>query len=202
MQTTLRRGAWKPAIIGLSCSTTHGKSSFSSGGYEASSSVKAKCPCKHQGLSSLLHFGKILPYRHCLLPSAAFPSPKQARKAHVLATPVVLLIQVPCVGTAVNAIGGRRWSKTKPPKNLRAEGTQLCVQSLFISRYSSSFHPVLKLSTKLLSLTFTISFLSAPLPAGTSKAAASQQKGLHDLCNSTHWERLNQFLLFLGQQRP
>lgn len=102
-------------------------------------------------------------------------------------------------------------NKTNPPQNPRAEGLHkacspgLLAPSLVLTTHSSLdtipvFTLLLKLPMKLFSLSFTISFLS--LPAATSTTAASQQKGLHDLCNSTHWERLNPFPLFPAQHRP
>lgn len=116
------------------------------------------------------------------------------------------------MGAAANAILAGK-NKTKPLKKPRAKGLHkayspgLLPPSLVFNMHSSQdtvpvFTLVLKLPMKLLSLTFTISFLSSPLSAGTSNAAASQQKGLHDLCNSTHWERLNPSPLFLDQHRP
>lgn len=157
-----------------------------------------------------LHFGEILPSGHCLLLSAASIGSEPDGEAQELATRVMLRIHMPCVRAAANAIW-REGNKTNPPQNPRAEGLHkacspgLLAPSLVFTTHSSQdtipvFTLVLKLPMKLFSLSFTISFLS--LPAATSTTAASQQKGLHDLCNSTHWERLNPFPLFPAQHRP
>lgn len=118
-EITLRKGAWKPARIGLFCSSTHEKSGSSSGAKTLPLLLRQNVPVGTRD-TPLLHFGKILPYRHCLLPSAAFTSPEQAGEACPSSgyTRGAAYSGGMC-GAAVNAIGERRWSKTKPPKNLR-----------------------------------------------------------------------------------
>lgn len=91
----------------------------------------------------------------------------------MLSTAVMLQIQAPHVGAAANAILAGK-NKTKPLKKPRAKGLRkayspgLLPPSLVFNMHSSQdtvpvFTLVLKLPMKLLSLTFTISFLSSPL---------------------------------------
>lgn len=149
------------------------------------------------------------PCRHCILISAAFTGSVQAGEAQVPSTSLMLHIQVPHVGAATNAI----WREKAKPK---MPGQKICTKPVVLASwppspvcktYSSQdtvpvFTLVLKHHGRLLSLTFTIWFLSALLSVGALTTAPYQQESVHAPCYSRHWERFDQFPLFLAQHQP